>query len=564
MKLTKLGLAIATFFSGVSYDATALDLYVDSKTQQIFAEPGPGRTKLGTFQQVEESNAQKSEVESQKAEIAKIKEDLAQKSNALNALDTAAKDPSLGKFHMDENGMKFETQDGNFNMQLLGYLDADAQVNENQSGVARQSIATQTTNKLADGMNLRRARLGVLGTLFHDFDFRFEYDFMRATTVSTAGSGLSSGSNYAGVVGGMTDAWFSWKGIKSLGVTIGQFKEPLSLEEATSSRYSTFIEQNMATNAFIDNNNVYKIGLGITYMQPRWTVQTSLQTEAAGGGTAFPDTSSTNANGNANRNNGSSDTAWGFSGRATTLLWYQDKTRFLHVGGWGSQRYPDNNYNTNGSLATNGGGPRFGAALDTNVDRSIILDTGSLDWVNSSGRITRQVSKFTRFGAESALVYGPFSAQGEYFQTNISGFGYANQSLNGAYGFASFFLTGESRNYLANGSWGKIKPNQNFTTSGGIGAWEIAAGYDYLNLNDGIIQGGQASSGKFGMTWYVNPNVKLMANFIHYLNINTANVNNAGPNQSGLTPLTNPSVERSRAFNGTQPDIFEMRAQMEF
>jgi hypothetical protein len=35
--------------------AAAVDFYVDRKTQQIFAEPGPGRVKLGTFVQVDEN-----------------------------------------------------------------------------------------------------------------------------------------------------------------------------------------------------------------------------------------------------------------------------------------------------------------------------------------------------------------------------------------------------------------------------------------------------------------------------------------------------------------------------
>ncbi|WP_049622038.1 porin [Frateuria defendens] len=35
-------------------EATELDLYVDKKTKQLFAEPGPGRVKLGTFVQVDE------------------------------------------------------------------------------------------------------------------------------------------------------------------------------------------------------------------------------------------------------------------------------------------------------------------------------------------------------------------------------------------------------------------------------------------------------------------------------------------------------------------------------
>ena len=36
--------------------AATLDLYVDRKTQQIYAEPGPGRVKLGTFMQVDDGS----------------------------------------------------------------------------------------------------------------------------------------------------------------------------------------------------------------------------------------------------------------------------------------------------------------------------------------------------------------------------------------------------------------------------------------------------------------------------------------------------------------------------
>lgn len=45
----------AAAFSEASPAAT-LDLYVDRKTQQIFAEPGPGRVKLGTFVQVDDAS----------------------------------------------------------------------------------------------------------------------------------------------------------------------------------------------------------------------------------------------------------------------------------------------------------------------------------------------------------------------------------------------------------------------------------------------------------------------------------------------------------------------------
>ena len=73
MKLSKLGFAMASLLgAGFAVDAMALDLYVDQKTQQIFAEPGKGRTKLGTFQQVDEnstkvSTSTQSELQTQKS-----------------------------------------------------------------------------------------------------------------------------------------------------------------------------------------------------------------------------------------------------------------------------------------------------------------------------------------------------------------------------------------------------------------------------------------------------------------------------------------------------------------
>lgn len=50
--LFALGLSVAATFPA---SAATLDLFVDKATGQIYAEPGPGRTKLGTFQQVDEA-----------------------------------------------------------------------------------------------------------------------------------------------------------------------------------------------------------------------------------------------------------------------------------------------------------------------------------------------------------------------------------------------------------------------------------------------------------------------------------------------------------------------------
>jgi len=93
MKLTKLSLAMASVIgAGFAADAIAMDLYVDTKTQQIFAEPGKGRTKLGSFEKVEEQQVKKAEAITKadvatKGEINEIKQDLELKTNELKALE---------------------------------------------------------------------------------------------------------------------------------------------------------------------------------------------------------------------------------------------------------------------------------------------------------------------------------------------------------------------------------------------------------------------------------------------------------------------------------------------
>jgi hypothetical protein len=86
MNLSKLTLAVATLLgSGATSSAFAIDLYVDVKTKQIFAEPGPDRERMGSFERVEDGPTKKSkETES---ELATIKEDLELKENEIKALE---------------------------------------------------------------------------------------------------------------------------------------------------------------------------------------------------------------------------------------------------------------------------------------------------------------------------------------------------------------------------------------------------------------------------------------------------------------------------------------------
>jgi len=328
MKISKLNLAIATVLgASVSAGAMAMDLYVDTKTKQIYAEPGKGRELMGNFEKVAPAKAAV-KVDDQ-AEIKSIREDLALKENAIKALEEHAKEasaPSAAHVKLDD-GIHFATNDGNFTAGINGRIQVDTQTNfqnlSNNFGAGTGNAAAPVT--LNDGAGIRRGRLGVEGTFFKNTFYKFEYDFARGATPA----------------GGITDAYIAYNFSKPFSVKVGAFKEPFSMEEATSNRYTTFIQRNMAVDTFVDNLNTYKVGIGANYAADRWQTGVSLQTEANGQGkqgTLLPSSTETN-----NRKGGTGDTAWELNGRVTGTPWMESKTKFLHVGASGSYISLNNN-----------------------------------------------------------------------------------------------------------------------------------------------------------------------------------------------------------------------------
>ncbi len=547
MKFSKLTLAIAATLSvSASFSAVAMDLYVDTKTKQIFAEPGRGRELMGSFQKVDEAPATTVAPAAPAAEITAMKQDLDLKTNEIKALqEHAAEASGPESVHVKlSDGIHFATKDGNFTAGINGRMQVDSQSNVNQQLQSSFLNNTGISNQLNDGATLRRARLGVEGTFFKDYGYKFEYDFTR-------------GANAAG---GITDAYISYAFSKPFNVRFGAFKEPFSMEEATSNRYTTFIERNKATNAFVDNLNTYKVGAGAFYAQDRWQAATSFQTEGIGQYSNAYGTGATQSNFNGpSRSGGSGDTSWEVNARVTGLPWMESKTKFLHVGTSGSYININNNYTGNNTLSN--GGLIFASTVNSNVDRTAILNTGNLTSDTKGAASSLQANHVFRFGAESALVYGPFSAQAEYIQVDVSGNGYnSNNNLSGYYGYMTYFLTGESRNYKSKtGAWDRIKPNHNFDMKGGWGAWELAAGYDAIDLNSKAIQGGKASTVKFGLNWYPISHVRVMTDYVHILDINTQNAQSPSVNGNSGTVNT-----VAQGWNNGQLDMIESRIQLDW
>ncbi|ALQ51386.1 OprO/OprP family phosphate-selective porin [Nitrosomonas ureae] len=522
-------------------NAYALDLYVDTKTKQVFAEPGPGRIHMGTYVKADNppmqpespkvattpsaapAKSEKKETvagstpmrEEKTAEVADktIHERLA---SQVSVLEERVKD--VEKIHgtFDDRGLHWATKDGNFSMSLNGRIQPASQYNfVNDPDPA---FGSNTANELNSGMNIRRARLGAEGTFYRIWDYKFEFDFSRGN--GSVGSGI-------------TDAFVRLNHTDALSYKIGSFKEPFSLEEAASNRFLTFIERHMSVNSFVDNPNTYKTGIGANYAVTRFQTGLAFQTEPIGAWSAA--STSVNANGNQSRNNGSGDTGWQGIGRVSGRPWMEDETKFLHVGISAGHTAVNTQYRADGTMVGEGsngggGGMSFFAFPGTNVDRSNILNTGNLSTGALNDPNRREISSYDRYGAEAWFVHGPFSAQAEFLRTNINGIGYDGEHLTGYYGFVSYFLTGESKAYhVRNGAANRIRPNRPFQWNGsGWGAFELAAGYDYIDMNSGVIRGGRADMVRFGFNWYPHSNVKFQANVIHMLDINTAR-----------TPITN-------------------------
>jgi len=121
------------------------------------------------------------------------------------------------------------------------------------------------------------------------------------------------------------------------------------------------------------------------------------------------------------------------------------------------------------------------------------------------------------FGVEAATVLGPFSVQGEYMRNFVESDATNDPSMWGYYAFVSYFITGEHRQYkMAEGRFDRIKVKRNFLAEGGgAGAWELALRYSYLNLNDELADGGILGDITAGVNWYLNPNTRLMFNYVY-------------------------------------------------
>jgi len=241
------------------------------------------------------------------------------------------------------------------------------------------------------------------------------------------------------------------------------------------------------------------------------------------------------------RNSTTPDEGWGVNGR---VVWEPivDSGKLVHVGVSG---YRATNFAANTVTIEDRPGTR--------IDGGRIVSVAIAGTAPAGGPQTG-AKDATFLGAETALVYGPFSLQGEYGRVAINRFGIApTVRFDGFYAFGSWFLTGESRSFKG-GSVDRLKPFNDFDPAAGKwGAVELLVRYDQLDLTDRDLSplARKATSWTGGINWYLNPNTKFIVNYIRFKGQN-----------SPLYVRTTPAV-------GTGPrtaagDVFQSRLQFDF
>jgi phosphate-selective porin OprO/OprP len=123
------------------------------------------------------------------------------------------------------------------------------------------------------------------------------------------------------------------------------------------------------------------------------------------------------------------------------------------------------------------------------------------------------------YNAELAVRLGSWYAQSEATYAVVNDTAGNTLTFPGAYAQMGYFLTGEVRPYNRHaGVFGRVQPLRDFGFTG-WGAWEVAARYSYIDLNDAfgvapVGPAGRLSDLTFGVNWYLNQYAKFQFNYI--------------------------------------------------
>ena len=386
------------------------------------------------------------------------------------------------------------------NAKLTGFFQLDTG-SFMQSGVNQAQYGT-----IQNDLGFRRARLAAVGDVSENVSYMMEFDF--------AFPGRPS----------FMDVWLDVHDIPLFGnVRVGQWRQPFGMDNLNSVRELTFLERPL----MFGLTPFRETGIGFH--------DTNEDKSMTWAGSVYG--SPTDAWGNVYGNKGV-----GTAFRLTAIPIYDcEGARVLHLGFDHSFQVPGNAgvaYRNNPEYA----GP-FGSNTAQSVPGGNVGGgaSGDVPFFYNTGPLFFNTGNLLNM--ELAGVYNSLHWQSE-LTYNVLDFDNGTVVIPAFYAQAGYLLTGEVRPYnKVGGVLGRIKPRCPYGKDGGIGAWELAIRYSYINTNPVvpfqpaapaaaqpggplIAWGGELNDVTFGVNWYLNAYTKFQFNYI------VANSNRGGQQSS--------------------------------
>ena len=351
-----------------------------------------------------------------------------------------------------KNGLKVESSDDAFKLKIGGRIQNDWAAFMEDDGI-KDSIGTSL-----NGVEFRRVRLFSSGQIYHNIKYKLQFDF-------------------AGGAAKLNDAYIMITKIPVIGfLKIGHFKEPMGFEELTSSKYLTFMERSLTASDEPARNTGFMIGNSTASKRLSFRFGVFKEADKYGNSKGLQD-------------------KYNVTTRVFGLpIYNKEQHKVLHIGAAYSYR---NQQNNEYKLAAK---PESHMAIDY-LSTGLISDASNLQVIQ----------------AEALFITGPFSIKSEMVHAIVTRDDPANANFNytAFYGMASYFITGESKNYITSGAYSRLKPKSNFDGKGGAGAWEVGLRFSAMDLNKVDVTGGNLGNISFALNWYLNPATRIMTNYIY-------------------------------------------------
>ncbi|MFN0316150.1 MAG: porin [Burkholderiales bacterium] len=392
------------------------------------------------------------------------------------------------------NGLGLESADGQNAINLTGRVHFDIR---DYSHDMFDGSDDRDTASVANGFEMRRARIGFNGYVFKDLGFE------------VVANAVGSSANL------IDTAWVNLGYVKPAQLRFGRFKQPFSLEELTSSNNIDFMERSYVNQVV----PAKKLGAMVHgELTPGLTYGVSLFQEGF----------------NQESANDGIQTAARITGNIAQFAGWNNAV--LHLGIAGTKGH----YQVRPAVSTQTTSGASGTTRATiigfrsenrglnNVYRAQINGTtlatagqfaGALDEIGAD--VDKNLS-----GLEIAAAYGPFKLQMEYVNAGFDATHPAAAANTVAgdvktqYMEAIWNITGEKwADAYRTGVFSGVRPLNNFNA--GAGAWQLAlrlSEYDASDVTVGNTTARQQNNNKaetltLGVNWLLNPNARIMLNY---------------------------------------------------